>query len=478
MRSVQTIWLFTILCSALTQGAGALRFTSAQSYPVGTGPLSIATGDFNHDGFQDLAVANAGSSTVSILLGRSDSTFKPAVNYPVGQAPQSIVAADFNANGALDLAVANWNSSNVSVLLGRGDGTFSDAVNYPVGRSPSSIAAGDFDADHKLDLVVANAGGSTISILKGRGDGSFNSATTVNVGSAPNSVATGDFNRDGKLDVAVANAGSSSVSILKGNGNGTFQAPVNTSVGFLSGGITLIPHSLAVGDFNRDGKLDLATTTRQTIFNRQVKVLLGNGNGTFQTPIAYSTGLFPTFVVAADFNHGTGLLSGPSALDLATSDVFRATVNVLLGAGQASPAFQAFAFPSAARSQSIAATDLNADHVPDLVVANTAANTVSVLLNRMGVKSSLHSSLNPPHAGQTFTLSFTIRASVPGSGTPTGEVFFIIDSIEHVRRVSLSSGTASLPLSLPAGTHHIRAACRPTNDFVATQSNLTLAIVP
>lgn len=200
---------------------------------------SVVVGDFNGDGRLDLAVANSGSGDVSILLGRGDGTFQSPVHYAAGQGPDSQVAVgDFNGDGELDLVVSNSGSNNVSVLLGNGDGSFRATTSYDVGRNPSSVAVADVNGDGKLDLVVSNqncshSGGpcaqGTVSVLLGNGDGTFQPHKDFAAGRVPNWVAVGDFNGDGKLDLAVVNGqgngGPSTVSILLGNGDGTFQVP-------------------------------------------------------------------------------------------------------------------------------------------------------------------------------------------------------------------------------------------------------------
>jgi hypothetical protein len=228
----------------------ALTF-NVLTYDVGSLPDSVTVGDVNGDGKLDLAVANRGSNTVSILLGNGDGTFRAAVNYSVNN-PQSLAIGDFDRDGRLDLAVAKGSSNGVSILLGNGDGTFQTAMNYNAGINTSSLAIGDFNKDGNLDLAAANAASNTVSILLGNGDGTFQAAVNYSVNN-PQSVVVGDFSGDGKLDLAVSNAASNTVSILPGNGDGTFQAAMNFSVGSN-------PLSLAADDFNRDGKLDLAVS--------------------------------------------------------------------------------------------------------------------------------------------------------------------------------------------------------------------------
>jgi len=284
-------------------GNGDGTFQAAVDYGAGSNPDSVAVGDFRGDGKLDLVVANDGSNNVSILLGNGDGTFQAAVNYGVGSAPTSVAVGDFNGDGKLDLAVANELSNNVSILLGNGDGTFQAAVSYGAGMTLFSVAVGDFNGDGKLDLVVADAVSDYISVLLGNGDGTFKTAVQYVAGLEPFSVAVADFNGDGKLDLAVANNEGGNVSILLGNGNGTFKAAVNYGTG-------TAPGAVAVGDFNGDGKLDLVVGGANSNNVNVVSVLLGNGDGTFQAAVNYGAGAGQTSVAVGDFN-------GDGRLDLA-----------------------------------------------------------------------------------------------------------------------------------------------------------------
>src|SRR5205823_1048984 len=133
-----------------------------------------------------------------------------------GTTPQGVITADFSGDSKLDLAIANNGENTVSILLGNGDGTFTAATGSPfaTGSGPYALAAGDFDGDGKQDLVVTNSGDNTVSVYLGYGDGTFKTPATFAVGNYPSSVVPGDFNKDGLLDVAVANQSDHSVSIL------------------------------------------------------------------------------------------------------------------------------------------------------------------------------------------------------------------------------------------------------------------------
>jgi hypothetical protein len=285
-------------------GDGAGGFTTT-NYAIGSYAVSIAVGDFNGDGKQDLAVANYGTgsdpNTVSILLGDGAGGFSARTNFPVGSSPASVAVGDFNNDGKQDLAVANTGSNNVSILLGNGDGSFGAPTNFAVGGgSPLSVAVGDFNGDGNQDLAVANSDTNTVSILLGDGMGGFSAPTNFAVGMYAYAVAVGDFNGDGKQDLAVVNyLISNTVSILLGDGKGGFSAPTDFAVG-------IGPVSVAVGDFNGDGKQDLVLANyyskNVSVLRRVCELTLtgavsrkthGGGTGTFDIdlPLTGSPGI-------------------------------------------------------------------------------------------------------------------------------------------------------------------------------------------
>ncbi len=406
-------------------GCETPSFADAANFTAGRNPECVTTGDFNRDGKLDLAVANNGSADVSILLGNGTGGFATATNisvvssllavttgdfngdgkldlavtssfnfgnlylltgdgngsftvsgpFDVGQAPQGITTGDFNGDGKLDLATANANDGTVSVLLGDGNGTFVNAANFAADFLPRSITTGDFNADGKLDLAVANTNTHNVSILLGKGNGSFEAATNLDVVNVPVSITAGDFNSDGKLDIATANSSSTNshnVSVLLGNGSGGFAAPTNFGA---SNGTS----SITTGDFNADGKLDLALS-HASLDN--VSILLGNATGGFGTETTFGTDDRPAFVTPGDFN-------GDGKLDLVTANERRnqsGNVTVLLNNCSA-PACSTNFTPAASspedvgdRPFAVAVGDFNLDGKPDLATANLEADTVTILL--------------------------------------------------------------------------------------------------
>src|SRR5262249_8144147 len=192
---------------------------------------------------------------------------------PAGTQPASMVTGDLDGDGKLDLAVANRSDNTVSVYLGKQDGTFASRVDYPTGPQPSSLAIGDFNGDGNLDLVVTNenctfvghslplqCGSASVSILLGNGNGTFQPQEQFPTPLRPLSVKVGDLNGDGKLDLVIAGnlgQGNSPVSVLLGNGDGTFQDHVDYSSPATNSGASWV----VVGDFNGDGKPDVVANT-------------------------------------------------------------------------------------------------------------------------------------------------------------------------------------------------------------------------
>ncbi len=221
----------------------------------------MAVGDFNGDGRQDIVATNFNASVaVSVLLrNAANDGFDPPVGYGAGGTGFFTAPAvgDFNGDGRQDIVVANNNGNNVSVLLrnAANDG-FDPAVDYTVGANPGSIAVGDFNADGKLDLVVANngAGANSVSLLlRNAANNGFDPAVNINIGTGAGAVAAGDFNHDGRQDIAVTNSSNTVSVLLRNAANNGFDPKIDLAVGSN-------PNSVAVGDFNADGKQDMATS--------------------------------------------------------------------------------------------------------------------------------------------------------------------------------------------------------------------------
>jgi hypothetical protein len=303
-------------------------------------------------------------------MNNGNGTFAAAVSYDTGYHPQAVAAADFNGDGKPDIVAGNTGTT-ISVLMNNGDGTFAAAVNYTVASGPVSIAVGNLFGDSKPEIVtVANdVYNGTINVLKNNGNGTFAAAVSFSVGGRyTNSVALGDFYKDGKLDIAVTSASGSVVSILKNNGAGAFAAAV-TYTGIAGA------DSVAVGDLNSDGYPDLVAADSGP-FNSTISVLKNHSDGTFESPVTYDVCNSPSAIAIKD-------LDGDGHQDIVVANWGDHTVSVLFNAGTG-------AFGPAKHYNvgycpgSIVLTDVNKDGKPDIVVAVTNMSTVSVLLNRGG----------------------------------------------------------------------------------------------
>ncbi|HEY1184734.1 MAG TPA: FG-GAP-like repeat-containing protein [Bryobacteraceae bacterium] len=301
-----TLLLFLCLLFSRTASAAAPSFAAPVALPAQQAPLGIAAGDFNGDGFQDIAIANAASATVSVYLGNGSGTFSPAatVTLPAGCSAAYLASAKFTGAAQPDLLVV-CAMGQVLVLPNAGRGAFGKPIsttlplgawigNLMIGQVHPAIA--DFNGDGKLDLVIPGQGTSAYGagqvawyLLLGKGDGTFQTPSNVPfTGVMPLSVVAGDFNGDGKTDLAAAaydSTGAPWLEIALGNGDSTFQTPVLSQLPATSGTVLL------AADVNGDGKLDIVvagsclylnlTGTGGSESNAGVTVLLGDGKGNF-----------------------------------------------------------------------------------------------------------------------------------------------------------------------------------------------------
>jgi hypothetical protein len=318
------------------------------------------------------------------LADRTLLSFLPAVNYPVGPpaAPFAVAAGDLRGNGILDLVTNNSNTHTVSILLGNGDGTFQAPVEYPFNINSSQVLAlGDVNGDSHLDVVV---GGSTTSVLLGNGDGTFQPAIITQFGGALGQLADfklADVNGDGKLDlVAVNSLGSQAVlSVALGNGDGTFRDPYAFS------GVAFNPNSIAVGDFNGDGLPDAAIASRETFCDSEggscqttgsVDVFLGSGGGLFGAPTHINPVPGAGSIAIGDFN-GDGV---PDLLTVNVTVDNHDGISVMFGNGDGT-----FKKPvTSTRPQgalgSAVVADFNGDGILDMAAVSFPTNTVQVFL--------------------------------------------------------------------------------------------------
>ncbi len=436
--------LVSLLLVAPAASFGQFQPASSSPFQAGPSPNSVAVGDFNGDGKLDLAIADASGVVVTVLRGDGNGGFTAFAGSPftAGAGPYSVAVGDFNGDGKLDLAVLNNGGASVTILLGDGNGGFAEAKAkgspFQVGSNPSAVAVGDFNGDGKLDLVTANWGGNNVTVLLGDGTGAFtpapNSPFTAGI-SRPNSVAVGDFNGDGKADLAVANQIGDTVAVLQGDGYGGFTPVLGSP--FPAGSD---PSWVAVGDFNGDGKLDLAIANYYP--THAVTVLLGDGTGGFTTapgsPFTVGTG--PYFVAVGDFN-------GDGKPDLATANYGSNNVTVLLGDGTgAFTGATGSPFTAGTNPTSVAVGDFNGDGKRDLAIGNWNSNNVTALLNVFPTPPTL---LSPSDGATGVSLNPTLSWSA-WSGATSYDVYFGTPYPPPL--ATNTAGTAYGPPTLTAGT--------------------------
>ena len=381
-------------------GNTAIAFTQS-SLSLGTDnrPEPIASVDLNNDNLIDLVVAYRNASTspatggLRVFLGNGAGGFSTGATETIGANALSICANDFNGDNNQDLAITDYEGGWISILLGNGGGGFSSNTTFSPGPAitvgattitpkPRFLASGDFNGDGKPDLAYTNdynVSGSgdndigKVAIALNNGTGSpfsGGSSSYLDIGTNPYGLIACDLNSDGIIDLAAASSPESgnngSISVLLGNGNGSFLSAINTSVGTRA-------RYLAAGDFNQDGRQDLALT--QSDADNNLRVLLGDGAGSFssQSTLGFGSVTWPRGVVSGDFNHD-------GYLDLAAAANLGDNVSLFLGDGSGGFAPRR-AFATGDGAIHLVAADFDRDGLPDLAVTNIGGENISVLLN-------------------------------------------------------------------------------------------------
>jgi hypothetical protein len=327
----------------------ARTFALHRTYPTLAAPSMVAMGDFDQDGFLDVAVTETGG--VGVFFNDRKGNLLPRIDRALPSTPTSLVSADFNFDGLADLAAGG---PTTSVL-------YSDGGVLDLGAASSMLAVTDVNVDSFPDLALASSG---VRVALNGADGGFNAPVAIAGGGAATFVAAGEFDAIGVSSLAVASQGVASFSIL-GNpaDGGPFSAPVTYPLG-------AAPVWIAAGDFNGDGLVDLAfpTANGQILVHEQQAT-----DGGYGVETSVASGSVPTFLAAADVDFD-------SLADLLFTASSQNRLGVVLheaDGGFAAPLL----FTTGAAPASVASGDLNGDGVPDLVVANAGDNTLSVYLN-------------------------------------------------------------------------------------------------
>jgi Flp pilus assembly secretin CpaC len=346
----------------------------------------------------------------------------------------------------------NSTSTGLAAAAALASGLALPRTDYNTGTGPVSVAIADFNKDGHPDLVAANSTDGTLSLLPGIGDGTFQAQTiiTIPVGTIAASlsaVATGDFNDDGNADIAVTDKANSRVLILLGRGDGSFQTPVAYATGSN-------PVTLAAQDFDGDGQPDLAVVNEgDGTTASSVSVLIGNKinniqDGTFGAKIDYPVGISPSAITTADFNTD-------GKVDLAITNKGDNTVSVLPGKGDGTFGTQT-TFATGKAPAGIATADFNNDAHADLAVSNQSDATVSVLLGNG----------DGTFLGQTAYITGSgpagiIAANFTGTNTDLAVADQAANNVDVL--IGNGDGTFTAPISLPTGNSPVAVAASDLN---------------
>lgn len=353
------------------------------------GAYGLAVADFNHDGKLDVAflqgLAPYGPFYVSVMLGNGNGTFAPPVNVfslPTNDSGDGVLARDFNGDGKMDIAFTIPQLNEIVVLPGNGDGTFGTAIVSPTALSPALMQTADLNGDGKLDVVVLDQSSNMVSVLFGKGDGTFGSETDYALGGTnPQDLALADLNGDHHPDIIVGDYDSETVNVLLNDGTGKFATATGSP---FSVGMQVL--GLEVADFNGDGKLDIATAGFGSCSPgpSTLRVSLGNGDGTFQVPLAPQC--ISGYAPSRHYSDNQPIdINGDGKPDIVFGNANNNEIDVGLGNGDGTftqavyvasqgVAGAGISFVDGIGVADVAVADFNGDGLPDLLAAEYGGN--------------------------------------------------------------------------------------------------------
>ncbi|MES2703357.1 MAG: FG-GAP-like repeat-containing protein [Bacteroidota bacterium] len=500
---------------SITSGSFATQVT----YATGSNPYSVAIGDIDGDGKADLAVADLGSATISVYRNTSSSgsitsgSFAARVTFATGSNPISVAIGDIDGDGKPDMAVANQGSNTISVLRNTSSsgsittGSFATQITFATGINPRNVAIGDIDGDGKPDLAVANLSSATVSVYRNTSSsgsitsGSFATQVTFATGTDPVSVAMGDIDGDGKPDLVTANNNSIAVSVIRNNpliavpaissvspavantgstvtitGTNFNTTPANNIVFFGATKATVT----AAGSSSLTATVPTGATYKEVSVINTASALTGYSQYPFLPTFnnsAYTAGAV-NFSDKVDFSTGTtargvalGDIDGDGKTDIAVANYGSNTVSVYRNTSSSgsvtSASFAAqVTFVTGVEPAGIAIGDIDGDGKPDMVVTNSGSSTVFVYRNTSSSGSITSSSFASPATFATGLSSYSVAiGDIDGDGKPdmavtnnsstTVSVYHNTGTVGSITSGSFATrvifATASNPLSVAIG---------------------------
>jgi M6 family metalloprotease-like protein len=399
------------------------------------GGPAVALADVNGDGKLDILAASWAGYGVAVFLGQGNGTFGPEADFPVSSGyANSIATGDFNGDGKIDIVTSDPFGSTVSVLLGKGNGAFAAPLPLTTDTSPEAVVVADFDHDGKLDIAASNTTG-TVSIFLGNGDGTFRTQPLVSVSASGHyqgsrGITAADFNGDGVVDLALGIWDSESVGLLFGNGDGTFQ-----TVRLLSTP-NATPSGIVTADINRDGHADIVVVN----YNGSVaSVLLGAGDGTFDVKqVAVDDG--SASVAVGDFN-------GDSLLDLATVSSTLGSTSVRLAQTLFDGSISPVDLPGLKNDQVDAvytgAGNFQASTTNTLTLASNASAAAVPVFKPAGGTFTAAQTVAISDSTPGALIHYTVDGTTPTAASALYESPITVSKSETIKAIAVASGDAN-----------------------------------